>query len=248
MDNNKALTFRPNLTPQTWEMISQIAPVMYTSRLFGVNSSEACTAIMLKGFELGMPFTAAFEFIQVIQGKPTLSPRGALAVINQSGQLAGIKIEDRQKDGKPSSCFVWMKRANGFEYSLEFTMDDAVRTGQVKSSSAWSSYPANMLRWRCIGFVADVVFPDIIGGLKRADELGAVIDENGDVIEGQWNTVTVSAASTPQPEPVVPVVPVISLEDLLAAFDAETIIVANEGKIPGTDAEVAAVAQKLGVL
>jgi len=39
----------------------------------------------------------------------------------------------------------------------------------------------------------------------------------------------------------------ITLDDLLVAFDAEAIIVANEGKIPGTDEEVLAVAQKLGV-
>ena len=41
--------------------------------------------------------------------------------------------------------------------------------------------------------------------------------------------------------------PKITLDDLLVAFDAEAIIVANEGKIPGTDEEVLAVAQKLGV-
>lgn len=39
----------------------------------------------------------------------------------------------------------------------------------------------------------------------------------------------------------------ITLDDLLLAFDAEAIIVANEGRIPGTDDEVLAVAKKLGV-
>lgn len=39
----------------------------------------------------------------------------------------------------------------------------------------------------------------------------------------------------------------ITLDDLLAAFDAEAVIVANEGRIPATDAEVLAVAHKLGV-
>lgn len=39
----------------------------------------------------------------------------------------------------------------------------------------------------------------------------------------------------------------ITLDDLLMAFDAEAIVVANEGRIPGTADEVLAVAQKLGV-
>jgi hypothetical protein len=67
------------LTPQVWQMISQMAPVMWKSRLFGVVSQEAAAAIMLKGYELGLSVTASFEFIHVIQGKPGLSPRGALA-------------------------------------------------------------------------------------------------------------------------------------------------------------------------
>lgn len=39
----------------------------------------------------------------------------------------------------------------------------------------------------------------------------------------------------------------ITLDDLLIAFDGETIISMNEGRIPGTDEEVLALAKKLGV-
>ncbi len=181
MTETRALTIRAALTPSVWEMVQSVAPVIHQSRLFGVNSPQQAAAIMLKGFELGMGLTASFELIQVVQGKPTLSPRGALALIHQSPELAGLKITE-----KTGSCTVWMKRQNGVEYELTWTMEDAQRTGQVKPDSAWATYPGNMLRWRCIGFVADVVFPDVIGGMKRADELGAQIDREGNVIEGTW--------------------------------------------------------------
>lgn len=252
ISSQSALARQRTLTPSVWAMISEMSPVMHRSRLFGVSSPEAAAAIMLKGYELGMPISASFEFLQVVQGKPTLSPRGALALILQCGELASIKIEDRQKNGQAWSCFCQMKRTNGLEYSLEYTMDDAKRTGQVKSGSAWESYPANMLRWRCVGFVADVVFPDVIGGLKRADEFGAPIDANGDVIDGQWTTAPASAQfvvvepsipTTPQPAPVEQ--PAVTLESLLAIYSAEQIIVAAEGRLPSTDDELAAVAAKL---
>lgn len=221
-----ALTIKP-LTPSTWQMIESIAPAMHTSRLFGVNSPQQAMAIMLKGYELGLSLTAAFEFIQVVQGKPTLSPRGALALILQHPELDSIKIED-----KPNACSVWMKRKNGFEYTLEFSMADAEKAGVIKPDSGWSKYPQNMLRWRAVGFCADVVFPDVIGGSRRADELGANITPDGDVIEGNWQIYT------EQPQANL-------LDDLIAQYGVEKILEVNDNKVPQSDEEVQAVAEKL---
>lgn len=68
-------TRNKELTPSVWDMLKEIAPVMHVSRLFGVSSPEQATAIMLKGYELGLGVTSSFEFIHVIEGKPSLSPR-----------------------------------------------------------------------------------------------------------------------------------------------------------------------------
>jgi len=121
----KAIVPAERLTPSTWDMIWAIAPVMYQARLFGMSSPEQAAAIMLKGYELGLGLATSFELIHVIQGKPTLSPAGALALIQASGELAEMEIHD-DKDGQgPTGCRVRMKRANGLEYSVEFTMADA---------------------------------------------------------------------------------------------------------------------------
>jgi hypothetical protein len=215
------------LTPQTWQMIESIAPAMHACRLFGVSSKEQAAAIMLKGYELGLGLTASFEFIHVVQGKPTLSPRGALALILQHPELAELNVDD-----KKDACQVTMKRKNGFSYTVEFTLEDAKKAGVVKSGSGWESYPKNMLRWRAIGFCADVVFPDVIGGMKRSDEMGAAITPEGDVIEGQWQ------AYTEQPKSNL-------LESLVAQYGVDAILAANDGKIPSSDEEVQAVAIKL---
>lgn len=217
---------RQQLTPAIWQMIDSIAPAMHASRLFGVNSKEQACAIMLKGYELGFSLSASFEFIQVIQGKPTLKPVGHLALILNSPELDGIKIDE-----KPDLCTVWMKRKNGMEHTVSFSLDDAKRAGLVKSDSGWEKYPANMLRWRAIGYCADVVFPDVGAGMKRSDELGAEITAEGDVIEGSWRT------SQQFPNQ--------SLEQLLALYGPERVIEANGGKVPNTLEEIEAVARKL---
>jgi len=241
------------LTPSVWQMITQVAPAMHQSRLFGVTSSEQAMAIMLKGYELGLSLTASFELIHVIQGRPTLSPRGCLALIQGSPLFAGIRIEDEAEDGTPTMCTVTMRRTNGFEYAIKFSMEDAARAGLVKDDSGWEKYPANMLRWRAVGFCADVVFPDVIGGMKRADEFGASITPEGDVIEAPWRDVTPPRAEpepsddkepeATQPEPSPPV---LTLVELTEKYGPEAILEANEGKIPGTQAEIDAVAARLG--
>lgn len=226
------------LTPSVWETISAVAPAMHKSHLFGVASPEQAMAIMLTGYELGLTLTASFEFVKVIQGKPSLIPRGALALILQSPDLASLKVEDiTDGKGNPESCRVTMKRKNGFEYTTSYSMADAARAGLVKDDGGWVKYPANMLRWRAIGFCADVVFPDVIGGMKRADELGADLTPEGDVLEGVWTP----AAPAPQPEPAG-----IDLNALVAQYGADAVLAANEGRIPATNEELSAVAAQLG--
>lgn len=245
---------RPQMpTLQDWEIIKAVAPAFHIARWFGLNNPEQGMAIMLKGHELGVGLAASFEFIKPIEGKPCLVPMGALALIQNSPLIEGIKIEDlADKSGNPTGCKVWMKRVNGFEYTVTWTMEDAKRAGVVKAGSGWEKYPANMLRWRAIGFCADVVCPDVLGGLKRADELGADLMPNGDVLEGTWRAMSIaetpSAAPAPQAVEAPSVEPPrVTLDQLVQKHGAEAVIVANEGKIPGTDAEVAAVAAKLEV-
>lgn len=245
MSESKAIAVyqRPQLTPAVWQMISEVAPTMHMARMFGVASKEQAAAIMVKGVELGLSLSGSFEYIQIVEGKPSLSPRGALALIMASPLNGGVRIDE-----KADACTVWMKRAdNGFEYTVTWTMADAQKAGVVKPSSGWEKYPVNMLRWRTIGFCADVVFPDVTGGMKRGDEFGADLTPSGDVIEGSWRAVEAAPMTAPTVEPPAEAAPAITLSELVEQYGAEAVMQANEGQIPGTEAEVAEVASKLAV-
>jgi hypothetical protein len=174
-------------TPGAWSMILQVAPVMYACRFYGAANPEQAAAIMLVGNELGFGLAGSFQYIHIIEGKPSVSPAGALAVVLRSGQLEAWKLEPGTHQ-----FHCWMKRKNGLEYEYTFTLDDAKRAGLIKSeaekyaNSAWGKYEANMLKWRCIGYVLDVLFADLMGGMKRSDEFGAAVDDGGRVIDGEW--------------------------------------------------------------
>jgi hypothetical protein len=231
-------------------MIEAVAPAMHQSRLFGVSSPEQAMAIMLKGYELGLGLTASFEFIHVIENRPTLSPRGALALVLAHPEYDGIEIQDKaDAKGNPTACTVVLKRKNGLRYEITWTMEDAKRAGLVKTGGNWEQYPANMLRWRAVGYAIDVVFPDAIGGMKRADEYGADLTPGGDVIEGSW-MVQLGRAQSPTDSVGAPAgqpngKTTVTLADLVQRYGAETVMTANGGKIPGTDKEIAAVAAQL---
>lgn len=241
-----ALATRQQLNPTIWETIMAVAPIMKDSRLFGVSTEAQAAAIMAKGFELGLTLTAAFEFIHVIQGRPSLSPRGALALVVQSGLAESIKIEDmKDSAGQPSACRVSMKRRGGIEYTVEFSMEDAKRADLLKADSGWLKYPSNMLKWRAVGFCIDIVFPDVIGGMKRADEFGADLDMSGNVVDGQWSAVPTPTMTTLQPTAVAPAV---TLQQLVDQFGAEAIMTANDGRIPATQDELNDVVLALGAI
>jgi hypothetical protein len=235
MSESKALMVRQQLTPSVWEMIRSVAPSMHQSRLFGVNSPDQAAAIMLKGYELGLSLTASFEFVQIVEGKPALSPRGCLGLIHQRSDLIEVKI----KESTDKKCTVWMRRKDtGFEYEGSWTIEDAKRAGLVRDKSGWEKYPANMLRWRCVGFVADVVCPDLIGGMKRADELGADLTPDGDVIQGQWKEVKADApdpamtAGKPRTQRAA-----FDADALIEKYGVEDILAACGGTLPTTDEE-----------
>ena len=220
------------LTPAIWHMIGEMAPVMYKAHLFGVTSDAQAAAIMLKGFELGLSMTAAFEFIQVIQGKPALSPRGAMALLLSNPLVEKINITRIDNKGVFIGYECTMTRVNGFQFVGRFTMEDAMRAGLVKPDSGWAKYPENMCLWRAVGFAADVVFPDVSAGmttLMKAPEMyGVALTEGGDVIQVEPTPVTVN---------------VDPLQALIDDFGAERIMA--ECGMPTTPEEIKAAREKL---
>lgn len=216
-------------------MIADIAPTMAASRLFGTTSEAAAAAIMLKGFELGLSLTASFEFIHLIDGKPGLSPRGALALIQQHPNFGSLDVQDiTDASGKPERCRVTMTRKNGYTYTVEFTMEDAKRAGLIKGGSGWEKYPANMLRWRAIGYCADVVFPDVLGGMKRVDELGGPISKEGDIAPVSDFVIESEPAEPPASVPQYG----FTMAKLIEIANNEDIMAANNGAFPVTAEQV----------
>lgn len=158
------------LDVQTLGLIQLLAPSFHTCRWYGLTSPEQAIVVMLKAVELGIPATAAFDFFDVIENRPTLKPVGALALIHRSPLVEVVEI-----DSKSDRCSVTMRRRDsGFTHTAVFTLQDAQNAGLIKADkdgSAWKRWAPDMLRNRAIGRCARIVAPDVLAGLYLTSDL-----------------------------------------------------------------------------
>lgn len=223
----------PIPTPEVWKMISEIAVALHESRRFELASPAQGKAVMLKGFELGIPFTASFDLIRVIEGRLKLIPRGAMALLHKSPLMKSIKVFRLVNGTQYMGHECTIERKNGFIYTVRWTLDDAKRAQLVKPNGGWDKYPENMCQWRCIGFCSDVAASDVLMGntdlMTRPEAFGVGLTAEGDVIDA-------------------PVVEVVTLEFLLEKYGVQSVIDANYGNIPDSTnaAQVAEIARVLG--
>jgi hypothetical protein len=166
--------------PGVLDAIISYARVLVSSGLLpqAINTPEKATAIITQGLELGISPWAALNGINVIQGKPTISPALMLALINQSGHMVDLVIQ-----GDATRCSVTMQRAGRTAHTETFTLEDAARMGLAQKSN-WKQQPGVMLKWRAVSACARVVFPDVISGLYTHEEIApdATVDEMGQLL------------------------------------------------------------------
>lgn len=169
-----------------------IEPLTLADKLFrsgmlhrNIKSPEAAFALMLAGSELGLGPWQSLSTINVIDGKPTISPQLMLALAERSGQLEDIAIT-----GDDTQAKVVIKRKGRTAHTETFTIADAGRL-KLTEKYNWQQQPKVMLRWRCVAAAMRMVFPDVILGMYTPEEMGAdvTVSESGEM------TVTVEPVS-----------------------------------------------------
>jgi hypothetical protein len=197
-----ALAVRDRATPgdvvRTLDDMFSLADVLVRSGMLpsAIRSREAAAAIILKGRELGIGAMEAFAGITVIQGKPTVSPQLMLSLINRSGLMCDMDVTD---DGR--TCTVMMhRRGRSNPHRETFSMDDAKGLG-LAGKDNWNKQPRVMRKWRAVAACARVVFPDVIAGMYTPEEMGAEVDDDGEIVQAEAVEVESRPAPAPAPRP-----------------------------------------------
>lgn len=138
---------------------------------------EQVAAVILRGRELGIGPMEALMSINVIKGKVVSSTQLMLALIYRSGFLEDIEMVR----GDPAK--VTMKRTGTTAHTATFGSEDAKRADLSRKDN-YKKWPEVMYMWRAIAICARIVFPDVVGAVYSADELG--VEMRSDVVNGQY--------------------------------------------------------------
>lgn len=170
----------PALLPEAndWAVMLQMADVLFKSGMLPqhIKSPQAAVAIIQKGRELGIPPMQSMSGIACIQGKPTAGAELMLALIYRDHGDEAMIFDETTNERCTLS---YKRRAWRERKTFTFTLDDAKKAGLL-TNQTWQKYPAAMLRARCISATARLAFPDSIGGMYTAEELGAAVSVDSD--------------------------------------------------------------------
>ena len=184
MENNLTLATRANaLMPsrEEWALITHQASVLLKSGFLpeAIKTAEQAIAIAIKGRELGMPMMWSYANIYLIKNKTGITSEGMLGLVYKNCPTASINYLSTTDD----ECIIEAARnAKSPKAKFSFNMHNAKSAGLLGKEN-WQKYPAAMLRARCVAAMARAIFPDAIMGCYTPDELGEVVNEDGEIIE-----------------------------------------------------------------
>ncbi len=155
----------------------EIGRVLAKSGFFDDAKSEAQAIVkVLAGQELGFGPIASMTGIHVIKGKVSIGANLIAARIKGSG-----KYTYRIREHSNTICAIEFFEGNESLGISTFTAADAAKM----ETKNMSKFPRNMLFARAMSNGARWYCPDVFGGpIYTPDELGATVNDEGEVIEG----------------------------------------------------------------
>lgn len=133
--------------------------------------------------ELNLPPMQAINGINVIQGKPTISPQLMLAMIykNYPDMILDIKEDEKNK----SVTVKIAKNKDDSFHESTWNADKAKSMGLIGKDN-WQKQFMTMCKWRAVSEVVRTKFPHVIMGLYTPEELDSkdqyVYDAQGEVV------------------------------------------------------------------
>jgi len=147
---------------------------------------EAVLVVLQHGMELGLSISQSLQQVVPVNGLISLKGDAAKSLILSSGKCSKWEesTEGNVDDGS-YSVTIYSKRSNGEESRHTFNLSMAERAGlwyrepgKISNENArrayfyspWLKYTERMVRYRCLGFIARDLYPDITLGIYTTEE------------------------------------------------------------------------------
>lgn len=177
------------------------------------------------GNMLGIHPLAAITGVHVMDGKPTASSSLMGALVRRAGHRLRVRTDGTVAGGDfRATAEITRVDDPEFTYAATWDLHRALRAGLIDrldvdeqgrtivrartqggKPGSWEKFPEAMAKARAISEVSREACEEALCGVHyTAEELGAVVNEEGDVLQGE----VVSVVETPQAEPAPPTAPV----------------------------------------
>jgi hypothetical protein len=151
--------------------LMKVSKELQSSAMFpALKNSGQVLAIILAGRERGYGPMTSLTNIHIINGRPGYSGQLIAAELKKADVTFDVLESDVEH------CKIQFNRADRKPFTYEWTVEDAQRANKLPAdkASVWSTYPQDMLYWRCLTAGARRFAPDAIMGVYLRDELSDV--------------------------------------------------------------------------
>ena len=196
---SQAIARRPDRTPLIQRDPVAIAKAFAASGYFKDTLAVPQAVVkIVAGEELGFGPMTAMNGIHIIEGKPSLSAN-LLGTLVKRHPHYDFRVAEVTAE---KAVLRFLERGVEIGRS-EFTIEQAKRAGLVRSKSGWEKYPEAMLFARALSQGVRWYCPEVTAGSPAytPEELGADVDERGEVVEAE---IVDEPAEQPAPPPMDP--------------------------------------------
>ncbi|WP_104137296.1 hypothetical protein [Cryobacterium sp. Y62] len=156
--------------------------------------------VMETGAMLGIHPVAALSGVNIIEGKPSISPALMSALVRGAGHTLRV-VTDGTVEGGDFTATATLTRSDDLEFTYKstWTPHRAMRaelctytkvggvwkvsaTGKGGGVKPWQAYTENMCKWRAVGEVCGEGAQDVIMGMHTPDEIGGLVTDAGEMI------------------------------------------------------------------
>ena len=164
--------------------LEKMSKALGINKMFGKTPEELLPLMLIAQAEGKHPAIAAQEY-DIIQGKPAINSKSALARFQQAG--GSIQWNERS-DLRAAATFT---HPQGGSLEIVWTIERA-KQAQLTTKDNWKKYPAQMLASRVVAEGVRAVFPACLSGMYTTEEVqdfdaprGKVMPIKAEVVEAE---------------------------------------------------------------
>lgn len=197
---------------QSWDDMQRMAKAFSASSIVPQHLQGKFTDVLVilqTAKELNIPPMQAINGINVIKGKPSISPELQLALIRAKVPEAYVKI-DMNHEKRTVTCTMAPTRERMEEAFTSMWDDERVKAMGLAGNDNYKKQDMTMKKWRSVGEAARTVFSHIIRGLHNSEEAEDFVagpSSQAPKLKEIFSAKATVVSGDPEPQPVVEVEP-----------------------------------------